>query len=312
MTMANYRRRASELAARVLVGCMLLISSAAAQIQSTISCPAGYGYWDTLSVMMMDPGLAPNYHMEGYNSSGNPDSYMYTTWSSSQNKVWYIKNPKGYPWDINIYDYQPGIPAQGYVYQWVTEVNWSSDSQCKKFNNGSGSSTADYSFRWAARCATPGGANSSFWNAPPPSQPYNSNFYTISSGTITNQQNLGDALLELKPTGTITIYDTRTTPATSFSAATMPLQYTYSCYLQDANACKSREVFDYAVDTNVNPVDNVKHSYGWVQWRLYNNTAYVAGKNPPNPASWVESTNPPPSLHNYLVLNQVPIDFKCF
>src|SRR4051812_10210216 len=209
---------------------MLFATGAVAQIQSTISCAAGHGYWDVLSVMMMDPGLAPSYHMEGYNSNGNPSSYMYTTWWSSQNKVWYVKNPQGFPWDINLYDEQPGIPQQGYIYQWVTELNWSSDSQCKKFNNASGNSNADYSFRWAARCAAPGGANSSIWNPPPPTQPYNSNFYTISSGTITNQQNLGYSLLELKPTATITINDTRTSPTTSFSATDLPLQYTYSCY----------------------------------------------------------------------------------
>jgi hypothetical protein len=296
----------------VFAGAMLLLPHACAQIQSTISCPAGYGYWDVLSVMMMDPGLAPNYHMEGYNSSGNPDAYMYTTWVPSQNKVWYVKNPQGYPWDINLYDDQPSIPQQGFIYQWVTEVSWSSDSECKKFNNGSGSQTADFSFRWAARCAAPGGANSSIWNPPPPSLPYNSNYYTISSGTITKQQNLGYTLLELKPTATITLYDTRTSPATSFSATDLPLQYTYSCYLQEVDACATREVFDYAVDTNVNPVDGQKHSYGWVQWRRYNNTAYVSGKNPPNPANWVESTNPPPAVHDHLVVNQVPIDFKCF
>src|ERR1039458_1829381 len=42
-----------------------LAPSAFGQIQSTISCPSGHGYWDVLSVMMMDPGLASSYHMEG-------------------------------------------------------------------------------------------------------------------------------------------------------------------------------------------------------------------------------------------------------
>lgn len=297
----------------MLVGCLLLTQAASAQIQSTISCPANQGYWDTLSVMMLDPGLAPNYHMEGYDSNNDPDAYIYTTWTPSENKVTYVKNPQGYPWDINLYDDQPSLAGLGYVYQWVTELNWSSDSQCKKFNNGSDSSTADDSFPWVARCAVPGGANSTFWNSPPPSQPYNSNYYTISDGTITNQQNLDYTLTDLLPTGTITLYDTRQSPTAQFSATAMPLQYNYTCYLQgNVNSCQSREVFVYAVDTNVNPVDNVKHSYGWVQWTLYNNTAYVLNQDPPPTANWVVSTTSPPSLQNYLVKGQVPIQFDCF
>src|SRR5215469_9274365 len=62
------------------------------QIQSTISCPQGQGYWDILSVMMMDPGLAANYHMEGL-TNGLPSAYMYTIWAKAQNKIYYVKNP---------------------------------------------------------------------------------------------------------------------------------------------------------------------------------------------------------------------------
>jgi hypothetical protein len=299
----------------IMAGCLLLTQTASAQIQSTITCPAGHGYWDTLSVMMLDPGLAPTYHMEGYNSTtGDPDAYIYTTWTPGQNKVSYVKNPQGYPWDINLYDDQPSLPGQGYVYQWVTELNWTSDSQCKKFNNGSDSSTADYSFPWASRCAVPGGANSTFWNSPPPSQPYNSNYYTISAGTITGTQNLDYTLMDLLPTGTMTLYDSRQSPAAQISATTMPLQYNYTCYVNgNVNSCKSREVFVYALDTTVNPHDGVKHSYGWVQWTLYDNTTYSATKRiPPPTANWVVSTTSPPSLQNYLVTGQVPIEFDCF
>jgi hypothetical protein len=64
--------------------CLLLAPSAFGQIQSTISCPSGHGYWDILSVMMMDPGLASGYHMEGYNSQGYPDAYVYTISSASK------------------------------------------------------------------------------------------------------------------------------------------------------------------------------------------------------------------------------------
>ena len=53
----------------VLCGLLALAAgvplNAFGQAQSTISCPAGRGDWDVLSVMMMDPGLASSYHMEG-------------------------------------------------------------------------------------------------------------------------------------------------------------------------------------------------------------------------------------------------------
>ncbi|HET9364217.1 MAG TPA: hypothetical protein VFP71_04420 [Candidatus Angelobacter sp.] len=72
------RRYALSLA--LLLGAPLILTSTLfAQIQSTISCPAGHGYWDTLSIMMMDPGLAANHHMEGFDpTTGNPSSYVYT------------------------------------------------------------------------------------------------------------------------------------------------------------------------------------------------------------------------------------------
>lgn len=105
------------------ISALILFSvGAVAQVQSTINCPSGQGYWDTLSVMMMDPKLAANNHMEGFNGN-TPDAYIYTTWVSGQNKVYYVKNPQGNPWDINLYDYQPSIPEQGFVYQWVTELD---------------------------------------------------------------------------------------------------------------------------------------------------------------------------------------------
>jgi hypothetical protein len=116
--------------------CCSLAPGAFGQIQSTISCPAGHGYWDVLSVMMMDPGLASNYHMEGI-TNGLPSSYVYTVWDQTQTKLYYVKNPQGNPWDINLYD-------SNYIYQWVTELDdwngvnhWNDPTSCKKFNNGS-------------------------------------------------------------------------------------------------------------------------------------------------------------------------------
>ena len=125
----------------LLAFCAPLAPRAFGQIQSTTSCQAGHGYWDVLSVMMMDPGLASNYHMEGLTSNGSPSAYIYTMWDQAGSKVYYTKNPQGNPWDINLYD-------SNYIYQWVTELgtykgvnHWNDPSSCKKFNNGSQNGT---------------------------------------------------------------------------------------------------------------------------------------------------------------------------
>lgn len=284
-----------------------LAPSAFGQIQSTISCQAGHGYWDVLSVMMMDPGLASGYHMEGM-TKGLPSAYIYTTWDQGGSKVYYTKNPQGNPWDINLYD-------SNYIYQWVTELgtvdgvnHWNDPTSCKKFNNGSQNSTADRSMRWAARCAVPGGENSSFWNPPPTSQPHNTNYYTYIRKEIQAQdRNLGYSLLTVARTGTLSITDHRATPARQFSITTVPLQYTYSCSVSgNTNSCQFREIFDYGVDTDVNPVDNIKHSYGWIRWRYFTNST---GGNPKVPAKWSQVNI---SVSNHLMPGQVTPVFECF
>lgn len=297
-------------AAKYFLGLVLLAAcfpAASAQIQSTIACTPSHGYWDVLSVMMMDPGLAAGYHMEGM-TKNQPSSYIYTIWDESQSKVYYVKNPQGNPWDINLYD-------SSYVYQWVTELqtwkgvnHWNDPASCKKFNNGSQNATADNSMRWAARCATPGGANSSFWNSPPTTQPNNTNYYTYVDQVQQDQaQNLGYSYLELVSTESMQITDNRAIPAKRFSITILPLKYSYSCSVSgNVNSCQSREIFDYGMDTTVNPIDNIKHSYGWVRWRYYLNTT---GGNPSLPARWVLSNS---STSDQLMPGQVNLNFQCF
>jgi hypothetical protein len=290
-----------------MAACLLQGPSAYGQIQSTISCPAGHGYWDILSVMMMDPGLASGYHMEGI-TNGLPSSYVYTIWDPSQTKVYYVKNPQGNPWDINLYD-------SNYIYQWVTELDewngvnhWNDPTSCRKLNNGSQTSTADFSMRWAARCAAPGGADSSFWNPPPPNQSSNTNYFTYVDQVLQSQaQNLDYAFLKVANTGTMTITDYRANPPESFSITTLPLQYVYSCSVSgNLNSCQFREVFDYGVDTGVNPVDKVKHSYGWVAWHYYTNST---GGNPDAAPVWVLQNT---SISDQLRPGQVNVNFQCF
>jgi hypothetical protein len=296
---------------RILLGLLAVVAcfpfaTAFAQIQSTITCPAGQDYWDVLSVMMMDPGLAAGYHMEGI-TNGLPSAYIYTQWDPSQTKVYYVKNPQGNPWDINLYD-------SNYVYQWVTELqewngvnHWNDPTSCKKFNNASQNSAADFSMRWAARCAAPGGANSDFWNPPPISQPNNTNYYTYVGQDLQSQsQNLGYAELKLQHTGTMTITDNRSDPPQKFSITTLPLEYTYSCSAQNERSCNSREIFYYGLDTTVNPVDHIKHSYGWVSWSFYTNSNQG---NINLPDEWVLSNS---STTDQLMLGQVSVNFQCF
>ncbi len=284
-----------------------LAPSGFGQIQSTTTCQSGRGLWDILSVMMMDPGLAANYHMEGV-TNGLPSSYIYTMWDPSQSKVYYVKNPQGNPWDINLYD-------SNYIYQWVTELgtwngvnHWNDASSCRKFNNGSENGGADLSMRWAARCAAPAGENGQFWNSPPAALPNNTNYVTYVDGTLQNRaQNLNYSRLKLVNTDTMNITDHRANPPREFSITILPLQYSYTCsVLGNARSCKSREVFDYGVDTEANPVDHVRHSYGWVRWRFYINSTKG---NPDLPAVWVLQNT---TTADQLMLGQVNINFRCF
>jgi hypothetical protein len=301
------RRYALDLGLLAVALCFSLQPSAFGQIQSTTSCPAGHRHWDVLSVMMLDPGLADNYHMEGI-TDGLPSAYVYTIWDKNESKIYYVKNPQGNPWDINLYD-------SNYIYQWVTELgtwngvnHWNDPTSCKKFNNGSQNSTADLSMRWAARCAVPGGENSSFWNPPPSTQPNNTNYYTYVDQELKSpDQNLDYSRLELLDTSEIPIADHRANPPRWFSVTTLPLQYTYSCSaFQNINSCKFREIFEYGVDTDVNPVDRVKHSYGWIRWRYYINST---DGDPHVPAKWKLSNM---STSDQLMPGQVNINFQCF
>lgn len=256
----------------IVVTLLTFASGALSQIQSTITCPAGHSYWDTLSVMIMDNGLNANYHLEGTHKDGSP-AYKYTTWKQTQNKVDYVKDPKGHPWDVFLYD-------SNFVYHWITEApgsGFNDPYQFKKNNNESGSATADFSFPWVARCAAPGGDNSTLWVEPPSVNPIINTGYELHTdpSDSCNKTGYSDskyALFELKPTATDTLYDYRTNPPTAVPVTTLPLQYTYQCTAKDVTTCRDREVFTFAVDTDKNPVDGLKHSYGWIRWRLFTST----------------------------------------
>jgi len=60
------------------------------------------------------------------------------------------------------------------------------------------------------------------------------------------------------------------------------------------------------LDTDVNPVDNLKHSYGWIRWRYYTNST---GGNPNIAANWVQANI---STSDHLMPGQVSPIFQCF
>jgi hypothetical protein len=251
---------------------LIFTTTAFAQKQFTITCPDGY--WDTLSFMMLDPGLSAGYHMEG-------TQQRYTTWDQAKKTLYYVKASKGFPWDINLYD-------SSFIYQWVTEITWSDPkTNYKAHDNASGSATSKLSLQWAARCAIPGGAGSTIWNPPYPHLPNNTNIRTVNNcQTVSDNHSNTWRLMELKSPSTYTIIDHRTSPATTVPISVVPLQYTWNCSSQNVNSCTDREIFDYGQDTDAahpNPVDGIRHTYGWVRWRLYHNQA-PSGQ----PANWVQ------------------------
>jgi hypothetical protein len=60
------------------------------------------------------------------------------------------------------------------------------------------------------------------------------------------------------------------------------------------------------LDTTVNPVDKIRHSYGWVGWHYYINST----KGDPNRrAVWVLVNK---SISDHLMPGQVSPNFQCF
>ncbi len=228
--------------ALMLGACLAFTSTSFAQIQLPISCPTGHSYWDTPSILVMNPGLATNHHMKGFDpTTGNPALCLHRVVQSNNRitRSGTSRIRKAIHGTSSCMTFSQDS-SQGYIYQWVTELDtlngvnhWSDPTSCRKHNNGSGSSTADLSYPVVARCAAPGGENSSFWVAPPPAQPFNTQYYTYVNGAIQPPQNLQNSLMELKgPGGPLTLY-WGSDMSQPFSVNTLIFQYTYSCSQQN-------------------------------------------------------------------------------
>lgn len=104
---------------------------------------------DILDYMLPDQVRALSMHLEAQGEGGHP---IYTVVSG--NRIWYMKNAKGYPWDMNTFD-------NDFVYQSITEVDWNDARKFKMFASKSwagwgGRANSNGGIVWAPRWIEPG------------------------------------------------------------------------------------------------------------------------------------------------------------
>jgi hypothetical protein len=83
--------------------------------------------------------VVPGVHLEG------PVHPLYT--NILPGRYHWIKNPQGFPWDINLYD-------DKFIYMWITELNWTNPKDYKKTKNRPTLTSTTIPF--CKRYATPG------------------------------------------------------------------------------------------------------------------------------------------------------------
>jgi hypothetical protein len=82
--------------------------------------------FDTLSFLAMAPKSAGLPYARETHNNGAFDAVWPIDPKSGFGKVWRIKGPKGYPWDVMLYD-------EEYVYDHITELDWNDAKSYKKF-----------------------------------------------------------------------------------------------------------------------------------------------------------------------------------
>ena len=97
-----------------------------------MQCPAGQ--YDMLDWATLDPDLSADHHLEG---NANP---LYTF--VDKDKFYWMKGPKGYPWDIQLTDDKN-------IYLWVTEQDWNEPDSFKKSHQNT-------NMPFSSRCARGG------------------------------------------------------------------------------------------------------------------------------------------------------------
>ncbi len=125
----------------LLIALLLVVMSSfvgayrSAEAKPTLYPPCTPGQYDMIDWMTMDPGLDNHLAINDLN-----DVPLYTYVQADSSKIYFMKGPGGYPWDIWISD-------GTYIYWWATEGNYTDPrSYSKAYSN--------YNFKATPRCAT--------------------------------------------------------------------------------------------------------------------------------------------------------------
>ena len=132
---------------------------------------------DVLSYMIPSASFSKSFHMASKQPGVNPEYVLSQPVTATSGWIFYIKNPAGFPWDINFYDNQ-------YVYQCITEgpQGWANPTSYKVFRSGSWPSNHG-GIVWSPRYLEP--APHTEWIQTP-----DSTYQTRLNGSLVATQNL--------------------------------------------------------------------------------------------------------------------------
>lgn len=194
--------------------------------------------YDMAQWVQMSRSIAVSSHLTG---NANPLYYGDRLYDSPVEMV-QMKGASGYPWDVNIL-------TDRYIYQWVTENNWTDPTTYKAF-------ATKFTMPWMPRCinkpAIPGKL-ATITVANPAYSVYGSNC------TLQTTKFLGNTVNEVWGPFSGTFGGNLPSPTTY-----LELSYRYSCDI-NYNNCAYKETFDWV------------QNYGLVRWTYYvlQNGVYV-------------------------------------
>ena len=190
-----------------------------AQAEQTINCPNDE--YDMLDWMTLDSDLRGSRFMTG----NNPEYTMVFP-----GKFYNVKGPKGYPWDVNLFD-------DNYIYLWITEYNWNDPHTYKKF-------TYNTNMPLARRCAKGGYPGSTIT--------VNNTWYDLHTDcSHYSRKNLGYAVNQVWGPYTMNFGG-----SINYSLQTMVISYRYNCNSSYSNCGDKEEYY-------------LTQRYGMVRWAHY-------------------------------------------
>lgn len=194
--------------------------------------------YDMAQWVQMSRSIAVSSHLTG---NANPLYYGDRLYDSPVEIV-QMKGASGYPWDVD-------IQTDRYIYQWVTENNWTDPTTYKAF-------ATKFTMPWMPRCInkpTTPGKLASITVANPAYSVYGSNC------TLQTTKHLGNTVNEVWGPFSGNFGGNLPSPTTY-----LELSYRYSCDI-NYNNCAYKETFDWV------------QNYGLVRWTYYvlQNGTYV-------------------------------------